>query len=158
MSVFGLLAVVAGAGGVGGVVAALLSDDKGFWYPQKVKEATGVIFRPGFLGLILVGAAAAALSFALYGPLASETVVGGPESVDDAIAQDDGEDFGLTLAALGGAFLVGMGGSKWLSSQVDSKLLKDAASTAAAKDGAEEDAAEIANATPTQALRLAKAM
>lgn len=157
MSTFALLGVVAVAGAIGGFVAALLSEDKGFVLPTQVKNTSGTIIRPGFVGLILVGAAAAAISFALYGPLASETVFGGPDAADSGVAED-GEDFGITLAALGGAVLIGVGGSKWLSSQVDAALLREAAAAAASKDGDDGAAIQIATARPNQALRLAQAM
>lgn len=160
MSIWAITGIVAIAGGIGGVVAALLSEDRGFVLPKGVEAGGSKILRPGFVGLILTGAIAAALSFALYGPLASSTVVGGPENADEEVVGDDdsGADFGITLAALGGAVLVGAGGSKWLSSQVDKATVQAAASIAAGKDASAEKSAEIAKASPLQALRIAQAM
>lgn len=157
MSALEILLVVALAGGTGGIVAALLSEDKGFVLPKKVSGDVSIV-RPGFIGLILVGAAAAALSFALYGPLSSETVVGGPESADSATANEDNEDFGLTLAALGGAFLIGIGGSKWLSSQVDKSILQAAAAEAAAGGSDSAVAAKIGASSPLDALAAARTL
>jgi hypothetical protein len=158
MSALTVLAVVAAAGAIGGIFAALLSEDRGFPLPSKVTTGGATIIRPGFLGLIAVGAIAAALSFALYGPLASETIVGGPDQADENIADDDSDDYGLTLAALAGACLVGMGGSKWLSSQVDAAILQVAASTAAAGHSDTNKAVSIATANPTRALGIARSM
>lgn len=152
MSVLETLLVVALAGAVGGILAALLSDDKGFVFPRPVRGENGTVtYRPGFLGLILVGACAAALSFALYGPLAGATVIGGPGSPVD----DSGNPYGLTLAALAGAVLIGTGGSKWLASQVDKVTLQQTAVTAARREPDLVHARQIAEATPSQALETA---
>lgn len=145
--------IVAAAGGAGGVVAALLSEDKGFVLPQFVKinptdasEVRTNVLRPGFLGLIVVGAIAAALSWALYGPVANDVVMGATTATT-ALP-------GVTFAVLGGAVLVGMGGSKWLSSQVDQTLLRYTATVAAAKEPADAaTVSAIATAGPATALQ-----
>lgn len=152
MTAWEITGIVAVAGALGGVIAALMSEDKGFLLPTKVQDATGTIIRPGFLGLMIIGAAAAALSFALYGPLSNTTAFGSDHS---GLPR---QDYGITLAALGGAVLVGIGGSKWISSQVDKALLSQAAGTAAGKVKNAVVGTEIAQARPTEALKLAKAM
>lgn len=147
---------IAAAGCVGGVLAALLSEDKGFAFPRFVKitlpddsKITTNVLRPGFLGLILIGAVAATLSWALYGPLANEVIIG-------TATASAGTATGVTLAALGGAALVGAGGSKWLSSQVDQALLRQTATVAAAKKPADAPTASaIATAAPSRALQAA---
>jgi hypothetical protein len=114
--------IVAAAGGIGGMIAAVLSEDKGFVRPTKVTAATGTVYRPGWTGLILTGASAALVSWGLYG-----------------------------------AVLVGTGGSKWISSQVDKTLLQQAAGAAALADPATPaEAQTIATGTPLQALDTAK--
>lgn len=158
MGVWAITGIVAIAGGIGGIVAAILSEDRGFVLPTKVGADGSSILRPGFVGLIIAGAVAAALSFALYGPLASNTVFGGPDNADAATDGDGSQDYGITLAALGGAVLVEAGGSKWLSTQVDKATAKAAASIAAAKDADADKSIQIANASPVQALNIAKAM
>lgn len=150
--------IIAAAGGVGGIVAALLSEDKGFLIPQFVRitlpddsQIKTNVLRPGIFGLIIVGAIAAALSWALYGPVANQTIVG----ASTAGAASAGSS--LTLAVLGGAVLVGMGGSKWLSSQVDQALLRHTATVAATKKPADPvTASAIATAAPSKALQAAQ--
>lgn len=153
MEFWQVLLVVAAAGAIGGVVAALLSEDRGFALPTKVTEATGTIIRPGFVGLIMIGAAAAALSWSLYGPFADKPVIGGPQT-----EVPEAGNFGITPAALAGAVLVGTSGSKWLASQVDKALLKQAATAAAQGDPDGAKANEIGGAAPTEALRIARTL
>lgn len=155
MTAWEITGLVAVAGALGGVIAAILSEDRGFVLPKKVDADGSTILRPGFVGLVVAGAVAAALSFALYGPLASATVFGGP---DKAPGDDSSDNYGITLAALGGAVLVGAGGSKWLSTQVDKVTVQAAASIAAGKNPDQAKATQLANASPNQALDIALAM
>ena len=107
-----LLAAVFGAGAVGGVVNALLTEN-GFVLPRR-EWVNGVgVLRPGFLLNVFVGGVAGAVSWGLYGPFASRNVIGGAE----------GGEVGLTLAALVGAVLVGVAGARWLTSEADRKRL-----------------------------------
>lgn len=154
MSIWTMTGIVAAAGGAGGVVAALLSEDKGFVLPQFVTisptdaaEVRTNVLRPGFVGLIVVGAIAAALSWALYGPVANDVIMGATTTATTALP-------GVTFAVLGGAVLVGMGGSKWLSSQVDQTLLRYTATVAATKEPADSaTVSAIATAGPAMALQ-----
>ena len=118
-----------------------------------MSEASGAVIRPGFVGLIIVGAIAAVLSWGLYGPLANVTIFGGSDS-----ASDEDDNFGITVAALAGAVLVGVGGSKWLASAVDKALLQQAATAAAQGKPDANQASQIRDAAPTEALRLAKGL
>ncbi|MDF3308871.1 hypothetical protein P3H15_28030 [Rhodococcus sp. T2V] len=132
---------IAVAGAVGGVAAALMSEDRGFVLPKKVTEASGTIVRPGFIALVVIGAVAGLLSWGLYGPLANAGLF---EEVDSSW---------LTLSAIAGAALVGTGGSKWLSGHVDKTLLQQAASAAARSNPASDaDVEKIATGTPMEAL------
>lgn len=147
---------VAAAGAVGGVVAALLSEDKGFALPTRVRTSDGAragVIRPGFIGLILIGAVAATVSWALYGPAADVALL---------TTAPSGASLGsanLTLAAIGGAVLIGVGGSKWISGQVDKTLLRQTASVAAGKRPADPRSAHlIATAQPSLALKAAEEM
>lgn len=155
MSVLWLTLIVATAGGLGGIVAALISEDKGFIRPKRVKDAKGVVFRPGFIGLILVGAAAAAISWGMYGPFVDAVAIGGPDPLPGEAKEDE---YGITLGALAGAVLVGASGGKWISSQVDKVLLKQTAATVASKQANPEKATEISNSQPAEALVIAQAM
>ena len=113
MSVWTLLAVVFGAGAVGGVVNALISDN-GFVLPRREVVNGVLVIRPGFLLNVFVGGIAGAVSWGLYGPFGAWYMLGGPEEAKG----------GLTLAALLGAVLVGVAGARWLTSEAEKKLLR----------------------------------
>lgn len=136
------------AGAVGGLVNALMSDN-GFVLPQYEKLDAAKILRPGVIGNALIGAVAAVVSWALYGPVGQLPVLG-------ATAHADSADITLTYAALAGAILVGIGGARWLSDQVDKNLLRAAAGTAAAQpaDAAKGKQLLAAALTPVQVLRM----
>lgn len=151
MSIFQLLAAVALAGVIGGLVNALTSDN-GFILPKKEQIDKLTILRPGYLGNAFMGAVAATISWGLYGPLATYYVLGG---VKDPAASPAG----LTLSALFGAVLVGVGGAKWLTNEVDKSLLRAAASKAASSRPVNDAVAQqMALASPAQALQLAREM
>ena len=122
-----MLIATAVAGAIGGLVNAFMTDN-GFALPRVEKSEAGTIVRPGVFGNVGVGAVAAAISWGLYGPFASFVIVGNPDTGQNAPA-----GIGLSLASFVGAILVGIGGAKWLTSQVDNKLLKAAAIGAAGK-------------------------
>lgn len=144
---------VACAGAVGGIPSALLSEDRGFALPRPVSTPDGTtIFRPGFLGHVVVGAIAAFLSWGLYGPLTSAYIMGGSGS------EPGRYEYGLTVAALAGALGVGVGGARWLANYVDKEVLQKAAATAAGKQASQQAKTEIANAEPTEALVIAESL
>ena len=105
-------------GGAGGVINALLTDN-GFILPSKVSR----IWRPGFLSSVMVGA------FLLLhrGP---STALEQPWSFAHATERSA---ISLTFSALAGAFLVGVAGSRWLTNEVDKRLLKESVREAAKK-------------------------
>jgi hypothetical protein len=135
------------AGGVGGVVNALMSDN-GFVLPKWADAKDGRIARPGFLGNVLIGGVAATISWGLYGPFAASPLIGGPPTTSEPPVM-------LTLSALVGAVLVGIGGARWLTNEVDKTLLRVAASQAAAGPSDKEKSAKILAASPAMALSLA---
>ncbi len=143
-TIWWILITIAAAGGVGGVVNALMSDN-GFVLPKSASSGNGKILRPGFLGNILIGAVAAVISWGLYGPFADFAVIGA----------GDARAVMLTLAALVGALLVGVGGARWLTNEVDKTLLRAAASRAAAGDPDNNRAAQSLVSRPARALSLA---
>ena len=149
MSLWLALLIIFLAGAVGGVVNALISDN-GFILPRTEQTGEGGIIRPGFLGNILIGGIAACVSWGLYGPFAAVTIVGGPASG----AGSGGAAAGLLLSSLVGAVLVGVGGARWLTNEVDKKLLRAAAGAAAGTPPSSDLAAKMANATPAGALRM----
>ena len=123
MSVAFALMIVFAAGCVGGAVNALLSDN-GFVLPRPETTSGMRIVRPGFLGNMLVGGVAAAISWGLYGPFAASFIAGGPVPLPGAPA------IGVTLSALVGAALIGVAGARWLSNEVDKRLLRAAGAEA----------------------------
>jgi len=153
MSLWILLLIVCGAGGVGGIVNALMSDNQGFVLPQTAEVAANQprIFRPGFLGNIFIGAIAAGISWGLYGPFAASVVFGAAPAGDAPAAA-------LTLSSLVGAVLIGIGGARWLTNEVDKSVLRAAATNAAGKTANAAVAQQIALAPPSEALRLAAEM
>jgi hypothetical protein len=117
-----LVLIVFAVGAIGGAINALISDN-GFVLPK----STAGILRPGFFGNMLIGGVAAAISWSLYGPLASLPIVS-VGTRETPPAQGD-----LTLAAIGGAILVGVAGARWLSNEVDKALLRTAGAEASTR-------------------------
>jgi hypothetical protein len=149
MSLWWILLVVCVAGAVGGVVNALMSDN-GFVLPQ-TKDG---IIRPGYLGNVLISAVAAGISWGMYGPFADYVIFGVAPTGGPSPSSPN-----LKVAALVGAVLVGVAGARWLTNEVDKKLLKAAASEAAgAKATDVSTAKKILMASPAQALDIAKSL
>jgi hypothetical protein len=105
------------AGAVGGAVNALISAN-GFVFPTVRRS----IWCPGFLANLLVGAFAAFASWAFYGS-------GAGVELAAKTAQERGV-ISLKFSALAGAFLVGVAGAKWITNEVDKKLLKESVKVA----------------------------
>lgn len=143
-----LLLYVAIAGAVGGVVNSLLTDN-GFRLPKPEPAGNTTIYRPGWIGNVIVGMVAAVVSWGLYGPLASYyvAVAGGLKASAAA------ESIGITLSSLVGAILIGIGGARWLTSAVDEKLLRAAGAKAARSPESVEAAEAFALGQPVDVLR-----
>jgi hypothetical protein len=154
MNIWILLLYIAIAGALGGVVNALITD-KGFYLPSKEQVDSITIYKPGWIGNVIIGALAAAISWGLYGPLAAYFIAGTKEAMTTNATPDK---IGLTLSSLVGAALLGVGGARWLTSEVDKNLLKAAASKAASAPPSSAASQQMALATPTQALDIAKGM
>lgn len=129
------------AGAIGGVVNALLTDN-GFILPKRIHT----ILCPGFVSNVLVGALAAFTSWAMYGSGA------GVELARNASIGADRTGISLTFSALAGAVLVGIGGARWLTNEVDKLLLKESVKVAAEKDLPREECEEIVKASPRRVL------
>lgn len=151
-SMWMLLLYVGIAGAVGGVVNALLTDN-GFFLPRREQVDGTHLYRPGFLGNVLIGAVAATVSWGLYGPLASVLIAGAKNALE---ANASTGNVGLTLSSLVGAVMVGIAGSRWLTNEVDKNLLKAAASQAASAPPTPAASKQIALASPVEALNIAK--
>jgi hypothetical protein len=144
------IGIVMLSGAVGGFVNALVSDN-GFVRPSEETSGRVTIIRPGFAGNILLGAVAAFISWGLYGAFSSVTVWGATSGLGTG-------EITVSISSIAGAVLVGIGGARWLTNEVDKKLLRTAASTAAASKASFDDSQKIATATPAQAFNIAKKM
>ena len=143
------LLAIAVCGAIGGIVNAYFTDN-GFAMP-KWEDVGGLrIWRPGFFGNVVVGIIAAVVSWGLYGPFANVVVI--PLSK----APSDSSSPTVTLASVVGAILIGIGGAKWLTSEVDKKALRATAATAAASNANAAASARIAISRPFEALQIAK--
>ena len=131
--------LIATFGGLGGVVNALLSDN-GFALPRKESG----VWCPGAITNILVGGFAAFSSWAFYGSGASIELA--DRSLRSVIS--------LRFSALAGAFLVGVAGAKWITNEVDKRLLKETVKVAVSTEKLpKERAAHITEGSPRQVLR-----
>lgn len=129
---------IAIAGGIGGVINALVTDN-GFPLPRY--EAG--IWCAGAISNVLIGAFAAFASWSFYGSGAS---------VD--LAQETGRAvLSLKFSALAGAFLVGVGGARWITNEVDKRLLKETVKVAAQKDLTSQECERLINAPARQVLK-----
>src|SRR5688572_15799601 len=111
MTVWECSGLISGAGAIGGLVNTLMTHGK-----LRLPEYRAGVFCPGFIGNVVVGAFAALISWALYGAGAGVELA--------RQSADAREVLSLTVGALAGAALVGVGGARWLSSEVDAKLLR----------------------------------
>lgn len=137
-------------GALGGAINAFISDN-GFVLPREENINNVVIFRPGFIGNIIIGAIASLVTWGLTGSY-SNAVIFGPQ------AGIGTEDIGTQISALASSLLVGIGGARTLTNEVDKSLLKIAAVTAAASNQSYEEAQRIAVSTPSEAFNVAKKM
>lgn len=78
-------------------------------------------------------------------------IIGGPAGP----VTEAGAELGVTLASLVGAVLVGVGGARWLTNEVDKRLLKAAAAEAALRPPSAETARRILASSPAYALEVA---
>ena len=146
MSLWLLGLVIAGAGAAGGVVNALLTDN-GFVLPKYVAAEPARIWKPGFLGNLIIGAAAAFVTWGLYGRWAGAVIAGAAPGSTPA-------KFYETLSGFTGAFLAGAGGARILTAEVDKQILRVTASKAAAAPADVAGATAVAIAPPAEALKI----
>ncbi len=149
MSMLVPIGIIVFSGAVGGVINALVSDN-GFIKPMQESVDNEIIIRPGFAGNILLGSAAAFISWGLYGAFSSTVVFG-------AVSGPGTGEVSVSISSIAGAILVGIGGARWLTNEVDKRLLRTAAAVAASK-ASFDDSQKIAIATPAEAFNIAKKM
>lgn len=137
-------------GAVGGAINALISDN-GFILPREEIVNNVSIFRPGFLGNIIIGTIASLVALGLAGSSSSTTLLGYQTGIGI-------EDLSISASTLASSIVVGMGGARMLTSEVDKSLLKTAAVVAAAASPSSKEAQGIAVSTPAQAFHIAKSL
>jgi hypothetical protein len=137
MNAWTCAALISFAGAVGGLVNAILSDN-GFVTPKWRRG----IWCPGFFANILVGAIGAFISWALYGSGAGVDI---GQAGERALIS-------LRFSALAGAFVVGIAGAKWLTSEVDKKLWKENVKVAGVKKLTAEECDELVQGSPMEVL------
>jgi hypothetical protein len=126
--IYRCVALIGGAGLIGGTLNAFLNDN-GFALPRQVKG----VWCPGALLNLFVGAVSALISWGLYGAGAGLQLVGNSER----------EHVSVTVGAAAGALIVGMAGSKWLTSEVDKHLMKQSVVEVAKRNLPPEKCQEI---------------
>ena len=147
MPIWIMCLVILGAGAIGGIGNALITDN-GFLRPQW-KEADGAkILRPGVFGNVILGALGALVSWGLLSSVSTLVVFSG----NQAMSAD------LTVGTLIGAIIAGLGGARVLTAEVDKNMYKAAASEAAMGTPNPEKAKAIANSTPAAAMDIARSM
>jgi hypothetical protein len=129
MTVLGVIGVISVAGAVGGAINALLTDNA-FIMPYRDKDNRNII-RPGMVGNIFIGIVAALVSWGLYGPWANTVWFVGKLITNGTLTPMAEVNIGVTISTLAGAVLVGIGGSRWLTSEVDKRLFNVAITNAA---------------------------
>lgn len=146
--------VIAAAGAFGGLVNALLNSGNGFSI-QLPRRGTNDVFQLGTVGNLVLGIAAALISWGLYGPLRDAALVqaGQPAGSQALTATSTAS---LTITAVIGAILAGAGGARVISSELDKKLLRDAGAGAAQQPANPQLAVDIATLAPAKALRAAR--
>jgi hypothetical protein len=150
MSILLPIGIIVFSGAVGGVINALVSDN-GFIKPMQEQMENEIIIRPGVVGNILLGSVAAFISWGLYGAFSNAVVFGAVSGLGNG-------EVSVSISSIAGAILIGIGGARWLTNEVDKRLLRTAAATAAASKASFDDSQRIAIATPAEAFNIAKKM
>jgi hypothetical protein len=100
MTIWQIILLIAGFGAIGGIVNSAISGE--FNYPRL--DPAAKVWRPGWIGNVLVGAVAALVVWGVYGPLASYDLVAGTTI-----------ELHLTVAQLLTSLVVGLSGGKILT-------------------------------------------
>jgi len=100
MTIWQIILLIAGCGAVGGIVNCAISGE--FNYPRF--DAAAKVWRPGWIGNVLVGAVASAVVWGIVGPLASVDLLTGEMA-----------GVRLTVAQLLTSLVIGLSGGKILT-------------------------------------------
>jgi hypothetical protein len=131
--VIGLIVLM---GSLGSLVSAFIGDN-GWHLPMNDNG----IFRPGYLGNMLVGALAALAS---WGMQKAAVLIGTSAST-----------LSISTSDMANAIVIGFGGASWFKSQLEKVILQKTAVVAAGKPSDPGAAGQIAAATPMEALKAA---
>jgi hypothetical protein len=126
------------AGGIGGVINAFVTDN-GFPLPRRESG----IWCPGAISNVLIGAFAAFASWSFYGSGASV----------DLAHESERAVLSLKFSALAGALLVGVGGARWITNEVDKRLLKESVKVVANKSLSSQECDQILKGPARQVLK-----
>jgi hypothetical protein len=121
-------------------VNALLIDNK-----LIIPEVKNGIICPGFISNLLIGKASAFISWSFYGAGAAIDVA--------RVNANAHQDISLTFSALAGAFLVRVAGAKWLTNEVDKRVLKESVKQAAKKNIRVAECENIIQQSPGKILQ-----
>jgi hypothetical protein len=100
MTIWQIILLIAGCGAIGGIVNCAISGE--FSYPRF--DAVAKVWRPGWIGNVLVGAVASVVVWGIYGPLASVDLLTGEMT-----------GVHLTVAQLLTSLVIGLSGGKILT-------------------------------------------
>ena len=147
MTFWVITGIIVLAGLVGGVINTFLSDS-GVVLPGWEEAGGKRIWKPGANGNMVLGGAGAFISWGLYGPFSQYVLI--------PPAATTGNGPYLALETLVGALLVGMSGSRVITSELEKRTLRQAGAVAKASPQDPNAAMQIATASSaTQALKAA---
>ena len=131
-----ILCIIVACGAAGGFVNVFIGDSG-----LHLAKLENGVFLPRFIGIVLIGMAAALGSWA---SMKGATLIGA-------------EAGPLTLSTMdiANAMLIGFGGAKWWKSEIEKDILQRTAAVAANKGSDPAAAAVIATASPLNALKAA---
>lgn len=97
------------AGCIGGFVNSAVAGE--FKLPYRDNEAR--VYRPGWIGTVVIGGVAAAASWGIYGPVAQVAMLGTSAASEPV----------LRVAEFFGAVVLGFGGGRWFTAELDRVIL-----------------------------------
>jgi len=109
MAIGWVILCIATAGLVGGLLNAFFAAEGLIVWRVDILPDGRKIWRPGFIGNVVVGGVTAVVLAALYSPLGSIRL---------AVPASSGATYDLTLKELAGAFLSGLGGARLLTQEI----------------------------------------
>lgn len=138
------------SGAAGGIINALVRDN-GFIMPGKETTEGVSIIWPGFAGNIFLGALSAFISWGLYELFSNAILNGNATGFISA-------DIPITISIITDAVLVSIVGARWLTNEVNKKLLSAAANAACASKASFNDIRKIPIVTSARTFSMAKEM